>query len=311
MKVDRTGTFLATEIDRAFSSTAKQGLPQLVIKMQLVHYFDNNEGDNGEWVDFSGYDVEATGYFVLIFNGKGGPETSLSYDQLMKVYGWDGRDFQVLTEMPAPDMFMVRIEDNDPEFADKNPFTVNWIDSKDADPHGGLKKLDAAGVANLQSQFGALLNKAGKVTPPASAKKAPPKAPPKAAPVSIDKKAAKKAKSERIAKANAKEEVKKQAVKKTPPTPPPAAPTLPAAPTTPAEAVDVSSETKTKSEAYEFVFEMQAKGTTDDQRNDAWNAAIEQVAGPIDPESKTPHAHITGEQWYQIMHETLNVVGAV
>lgn len=318
MKVDRTGSFLATEIDRALSTTAKQSLPQLVIKMQLVHWFDINKGENGDWEDFSAYDMETVGYFTLVFNGKQGPETSLSYDQLMKVYGWDGKDFQTLATMPAPDMFLVRVEDNDPDYADKTPYVVQWIDTKDADPRGGLKKLDVAGVKDLQAQFGALLNKAGKTAPPASAK-APPKAPLKAAPktapvvapsedvtnsappkqTAAEKKAAKLAKSKHILEENARIEAEKKAKDEAAPAPP--------APVDPPEG-EVVVDTKTKQEAYEYVFEMQAVLTTDDQRNAAWIAAIEKVAGASDKETQKT---ITGEQWYEIMHETLNVVGAV
>lgn len=319
MNVDRTGTFLATEIDRALRTTAIQGLPQLVIKMQLVHWFDPSIGENGDWADFSEYEMETTGYFTLVFNGKKGPETSLSYDRLMKVYGWDGKDFQVLTEMSPPDMFMIGVQDNDPEFADKNPYVVNWIDDKGADPHGGLKKLDDAGIKALQSQFGALLGKTGKTAPPASAKKtakAPPEAPPKAPQpkkqTAAEKKAAKKRKSEKVAADNARLEAEKgvetkaKVPAKTLPKTPPVAPAVPAVPATPAEVADtVVDETKTKQEAYEYVFEMQANGTTDDQRNNAWNAAIAQVAGDVDQKE------ITDEQWYKIMHETLNDVGAV
>lgn len=330
MKIDRTGSFLATEIDRALSTTAKQSLPQLVIKMQLVHWFDADKGDNGDWEDFSAYDMDTVGYFTLVFNGKQGPETSLSYDQLMKVYGWDGKDFQVLATMPAPDMFLVRVEDNDPDYADKTPYVVQWIDTKDADPRGGLKKLDAAGVKDLQAQFGALLNKFGKVAPPASAKKdakapskAPPQAPSKATPVTpaaapsedvtnsappkqtaAQKKAAKAAKSKHVAEENARIEAEKAASLEAvfvPPTPP--APAVPAS-----EDGEVVVDTKTKQEAYEYVFEMQAAGTTDEQRNAAWDAAIVKVAGASDKETQKT---ITGEQWYEVMHETLNVVGAV
>jgi len=323
MKADRKGTFLATEIDRALSSTANQNLPQLVIKMKLVHWFDEAlNGGAGDWVDFSDFDMETVGYFLLVFNGKNGPETTLTYEQLMKVYGWDGKDFQTLTEMAAPEMFMVRIEDNDPEYADKNPYVVNWIDEATADPRGGLKKLDAAGIANLQSQFGALLNKAGKAAPPVSAKKAP-KAP-LAVPASTgtearppkqtaaQKRAAKKAKSDKVAAANAKiaAEKKAKAAPKAPPTPP----TPPTLPTVPAETPDAATDITpmTKEEAYNQVFEMQAVGTTDEARNAAWHAAIKQVIGVTDEEfAELDQKTITGEQWYQIMHETLNDIGAV
>ncbi|MBW1727613.1 MAG: hypothetical protein JRJ62_08525 [Deltaproteobacteria bacterium] len=288
MNIDRTGTFLVSEIDRALGQTKKQQLPQLTIKVKVNYWYDQT---NEEWIDVSEYGMETNAYFVLIFDGKNGPETSLSFNQIMKVYNWDGRDFQVLTEIPAPESFMIKVEDNDPEYTDKNPFVVNWIDEADADPRGGLKKLDAKGIQALQSQFGALLNKAGKAIPPASAKKAPPEIPQEVLPpkqTAAEKKAAKEAKSARVKKANEDLQARMAEV----------------SPVKPAEVADESSKTKTKQEAYMFVYEMQAEGTTDDARNAAWNAAIKQVAGDIDQKE------ITGEQWYQIMHETLNDVGA-
>ena len=301
MQVDRSGSFLVKEIDRALGQTAKQGLPQLIIKAQIVNYFDQ---DNEEWMDFSEYGMEVLAYFTMAYNGENGLETTLSFSQIMKVYNWDGRDFQVLTEIPAPDLFLLRVKDNDPEYADKNPFTVCWIDVADADPRSGLKKLDAAGIKNLQAKFGALLNKGGKVAPPVSAKKAPSVAPkikspePKVA----DKKAAKLAKSKYIAEENARLEAEgAKAAKKTPPKPP----VVKAKYESDDTCDGVVTGSKTKQEAYEYVYEMQAAGTTDDQRNQAWVAAIAQVAGDVDQKE------ITGEQWYQIMHETLNDIGAV
>ena len=321
MQIDRTGTFLVKEIDRALGQTKKQGLPQLAVKVQVLHYFDESANDGeGAWMDYSEYGMETTAYFTLAFSGKDGMETTFSFEDIMRVYAWDGRDFQVLTELPAPDTFIIKVKDNDPEYAAKNPFVTDKIDTADADPRSGLKKLDAAGVQALQSQFGALLNKKGKATPPASAKKAPPVAPvtgpPKAAtpalapvvevPVSLkqtaaEKKAAKLAKSKRVAEEN---ERLGNVETKVPPVAPKPVPSSP--PSAPAS-VDTEEVTgsKTKQEAYEYVYEMQAAGITDDQRNNAWNAAILQVAGDVDQKE------ITGEQWYQIMHETLNDVGAV
>ena len=320
MQIDRVGTFLVKEIDRALGQTKKQGLPQLAVKVQVLQYYDQA---NEEYLDYSEYDMQTDAYFTLAFNGKDGMETTFSFDDIMRVYNWDGRDFQTLTELPAPETFMIKVKDNDPEFAAKNPFVVSKIDTADANPSDGLRKLDAAGVQSLQAQFGALLNKKGKVAPPASAKKAPPVAPtttpPKAAaptpaPVVEDepappkqtpaeKKAAKKAKSEKVAADNARLEAEKvEKTTKAPPVPPTAS--VPA----PAPTEDTKEEvtgSKTKQEAYEYVYEMQAAGITDEQRNNAWNAAILQIAGDVDQKT------ITGEQWYQIMHETLNDVGAV
>ena len=92
MQFDRTGAFLVREVDRALGQTSKKGLPQLSIKVQVLHWYDEA---TGEWVDFSEYDMEGIGYFTLVFNGNDGPETSLSFDNIMKVYNWDGKDFQL------------------------------------------------------------------------------------------------------------------------------------------------------------------------------------------------------------------------
>lgn len=326
MKIDRTGTFLVVETDRALGRTPKAKLPQLTLDVRVVHWFDEAlDNGNGDWVDFSECSMEGRAFCTLAYVDKEGNKCkTFQHDNLMETYGWSGKDYGDLAAMTAPEMFQVRVEDNDPAYADKNPYVINKIAPADADPRGGLKKLDDVGIAALNAEFGAMLNKAGKAAPPASAKKAPPAAPPTAAkpspaaptvpaPVTAEspkltaaqKKAAKKAKSDRVAADNAKIEANKKAkagaATKAPPTPPPAASTVPT------ETVDVATDVTpmTKEEAYNQVFEMQAAGTTDEARNAAWGAAIKQVAGDIDQKD------ITGEQWYQIMHETLNDVGAV
>ena len=333
MQIDRIGTFLVEELDRALGQTSKAGLPQLTIKVRMLHWFDESANDGeGAWLDFSECGMEGIAFCTLAYIDKDGNQaTTFQHDNLISAYHWDGRDYGDLAMMTAPETFQVRVEDNDAEYADKNPYVINRISAADADPRGGLKKLDAAGIQALQAKFGGLLNKTAKKAPPASAKKAPPVAPvtgppkvvtpvpaPAPTPVSesepepkpvkptaAEKKAAKKAKSERVAKANAEEAEKQAAVagQKTPPK----------APTVPVPVPDVTNTateeevtgSKTKQEAYEYVYEMQAAGVTDDQRNAAWNAATKQIVGDVD------HKEITGEQWYKIMHETLNDVGAV
>ena len=294
MNVDRAGTFLVEEIDRALGTTKKQQLPQLTIRVRMLQFHDRDEG---VLVDFSETGMEMNCYQGLMYNGKEGFQTSLGYEQIMKVYGWDGRDFQDLIEIPAPEIFMVRVKENDPEYADKNPFVADWIDDKDADPVGGLKKLDAAGIKDLQAQFGGLMSKAGK---PFTAKKAPPKAPPKAPKTvtkqtATDKKVAKAEKSKRIAEANAK--LAEAGV------PPAATPTAPKAAdeAPPADAVPMSG--LTKQEAFDFVIELQDEKTTEEQRTAAWRAAIKEVTGGTDEST------ITDSQWREIMTQTLNDIG--
>ena len=303
MNVDRAGTFRVKEIDRALAASSKQGLAELHLHVQILEYYDTQED---AWVDFSECNMETIAYFNLVFyNKKGDQEVSLNYKQLMEVFGWDGRDLQELITMDIPDVFQIRIEDNDPEYAAKRPFIVNWINNKDADPRGGLKKLDAKGVKDLQSKFGALLKKSGKAAAPATAKKAPPVAPKTGHGTASEAIAAKKAekpatskvekqtKSDRIKKAN--EKLRKEVADRKPPTPP--------------EPVDKQTEEHrdgfTKQEAWEFVIEMQDKECTDEQRTAAWRAAISEITEDVDEKEITP------QQWHEICHKTLDDIGAL
>lgn len=302
MNVDRTGAFLVEEIDRALGATKIKGLPQLVVRVRTLHWYDQGKET---WVDYSETGMEIDCYLLLMYEGKEGFQTSFHYDNIMKVYGWDGRDFQDLVELPAPGIFMIKVKENDPEYADKNPFVVDRIDDKDADPVGGLKKLDAAGVKDLQAQFGALMSKAGK---PVTAAKAPPKAPKTATkPTAAEKKAAKAEKSKRIAEANA-----KLAAAPSGPEPPvvPKTATPPAVPTAtppaadeapPADATPYSG--MTKQEAFDGVLELQDKECTEDQRTAAWHAAIKEVTGGTDETT------VTDAQWHEIMTKTLDDIG--
>ena len=290
MNIDRSGTFRVKEIDRALGQTAKQNLPQLAMRVAILEYY-NAQGE--AWEDYSKYGMEANAYFVLLYTPKGKStfQTTLSYDQLMKVFNWDGRSFEELTTMDAPEVFMIRVEDNDPEYADKTPFVVNWIDNKDADPRGGLKKLDTKAVKALDKKFSAVLNKSGK---PATAKKAPSVASKKAEKPAVPKKV--QTKSERVKESNEKlrQEVVERDAKRA---------------SVPPEPVDKQAEehrdSVTKQEAWEFVIEMGDTACTDEQRTAAWRAAIQEIAGEVDEKEITP------QQWHKIMHKTLDDTGAI
>jgi len=285
MQIDRIGTFRVKEIDRALAESTKQGLPELHLRMQILEYYDAQED---AWVDFSEYNMETIAYFNLVFyNKKGEQETSLNYKQLMEVFKWDGRDLQELVTMDIPDIFQIRVGDNDLEYAAKRPFVVNWINDKDADPRGGLKKLDTEGIKALQAKFGAIFKKSGK---PVTAKKAPPVAPKEAEKPTVP---GKQSKSDRVKEANEKlrQEIAERDAKKAP------------------EPVDKQTEEirdgVTKQEAWEFVIELGDAACTDEQRTAAWRAAIQEIAGEIDEKEITP------QQWHKIMHKTLDDIGSI
>jgi len=302
-QVDRTGTFRFSQVLEAGVSKTKNGLPSFNVRLLLSEYYDETEG---EWVDWSEYDVEVSPYFCLFGVGKksGKKEPTLNHQQVMKVFGWDGKSFQVLANGDySKTTGQVRIKDNDPEYADKNPFQVAFIDVFDADPGSQLRKLDAKELKKLDAEFAQLLQSSGKApvaaTVPAkkSTRPKPPKATPEEKPISEeDKKAALKAKSDRLKAAGKK--------KPAPPTrqaPEPVAPET-AAPETAAPKIPSTKE-YTKQQAWEIVVEMKDDNCDDKQLGACWSAAVNDIAGD------TPDEDVTGQQWGVIVDKVLDEVG--
>ena len=96
----------------------------------------------------------------------------------MKVFKWDGNSFQILANDDYSKIKgQLRIADNDPEYAAKNPFTVEWIDVFDADPVRQLRMLDDKGLKDLDAQFASVLKASGKAPAPASVRSTGPKPP--------------------------------------------------------------------------------------------------------------------------------------
>ena len=122
MQVDRTGTFRFNKVLEAGvgAKADEKGNTTNVsfnVRLLLSEYWDEQEG---AWVDWSEYEVELTAYFYLFGTskktGKKGP--TINHTQVMKVFGWDGRSFQILANDDYSEIKgQVRIVENDPEYA--------------------------------------------------------------------------------------------------------------------------------------------------------------------------------------------------
>ncbi len=284
MELDRTGTFRCKAFDTGVSKTKKGGFVRFTATLHLTQSYDF---ENETWETWQEYEMEIPLYAVLFGKGKKSEklEATLNHTQVCEIFGWDGRDFTYLNDTDFSDIeFQVRIEDNDPAYADKNPYQVKFIDVYDAVPGGGIKKLDAEGIKALNAEFAALLKNTGKAAAPATKKPTTaPKVP-----------------------AKGKKDNKKQTevVKEKKTTEPPKVPsTPPTVPTVPEESVDYKAEKCTKAQAWEQVVEHKNEACDDDQLNNAWKGAVIEVA------PKTAETDITEEQWFAIKDKTLDQVG--
>jgi hypothetical protein len=302
-KPDRIGTYRFTEggVLESSVSLTKNNYPSFNVRLHLTEYYDEAEG---EWVDWTPYEVEISSYFCLFGMGSKSQkiEPTLNHQQVMKVFNWEGKSFQILANDDYSKISgQIRLVENDPEFADRNPFQVAFLDVYDADPSSQLRKLDAGELKKLDASFAKLLQNTGQAPKAATvpAKKSTRPKPPKAtkpkketeeSETKEDKQAKMKEKSERLKKAA-------EAKKKNEPPQRPA--TLP-----PESSPQTDTVGFTKQQAWEFCVEMKNDDCDDGQLNATWGGAINQVAG-----DDVPDDQITKEQWHQIANQVIDEVG--
>jgi len=153
-KVTMAGSFRGVAQDWGVSVTSGKECPQFTMDVMLTEYFDE---ETQAWQDYTGQDEHIPAYMVMV---SGAGKVLKNMDQIMKVFAWDGIDFDALAEGDYSDVqFQIRIGENDPEFADTNPYTVEWLDVYDATPGRGMKKLDKKDRKALTTKFAAILKK--------------------------------------------------------------------------------------------------------------------------------------------------------
>lgn len=308
MRVDRTGTFKVAPLEYGVAKT-QNGFPTFNVKAKLLAFYDEQEK---EWIDWQDYDMEATAFLCLFGYKKGTTDLqpTLNHTQVMNVFGWNGESFAELANGNYDDLvFQMRIVNNDPEYADKNPFVVGFIDVEDAEPGNTIKKLDADGVKDLDKQFAALLKKSGKGKTAASAPKTEkPKVPPKTTSRAAANKAAQEAETateetkkptpeEKKAALLEKSRKNLEAAKKKDAAPPPRTKK-----TTPPKK-DLPEGKSTKRDAWMTIVELKRDDVDDDKLNEVWNAAIDEVAGEgVDDKD------VTEEQWFEVREKVLDQV---
>lgn len=283
MNVDRIGTFRCSPIETGVG-VSRNKFPVFTAQVKLLEIWDEDEE---AWHPWAEYEQEAVIFATLFGIGKKSQkmEPTLNHVQISKIFNWDGTDFGYLNDTDFSDVkFQARIEDNDPDYADKNPYVVNWIDEYDAIPGTKIKKLDAAGVKELNQQFAILLKQTGKKVVPA---KAPaignPTAKVPEVPVATPSAKAKKGK-------------KQTEAAKTSPKVPPKVPTGPSL-------LGIPEGKCTKQEAWETICELKDDACSDEQLKIAWLAAIAKKA------PDTEEKNITPEQWFTIRDAVLDDIG--
>lgn len=276
MNVDRTGVFRAKSTEHGLGQTRKAGYPQFNVTANLTAYYDE---ENAVWVDWSEYGQEVDIRLCLfgLVGKKKELGATLSYDQVCKVFNWDGADLQVLAEIEAGVEFQITVKDNDPDYADKTPFQVSWIDVFDADPTQKIAKCTKEEIKGLNAKYAALLKA-----------KATPAAPATAKVVTAKPKASKKGTVTKKGKTT-------PAAPAAPKVPPKAPPTV-----VPTKQVDQYNKTK----AWQTVVEL--KGDVDDEQlKAAWQIAITEVSNGAGEDV------LDGEGWWKVKDRTLDAVGGI
>lgn len=270
--IDRVGRFRGKPLQWVFQPT-KNGFPQFIVQLQATEFYDT---ESGEWVDWSEYNQEIRAYLVL-FNAE---KALMNYEQVQKVFGWDGVDFSDLQSGDYANL-MLQFEVEESNFNGVDSLKVNWIDTYDANPTRTLTPMNPNELKQLTAQFKHLMKGKAKPAPAkAPTKPAPPAAPPAppAAPAPTPAPKPPKAKPGPKAKAPVQEEE--------------------------ADTVELPSSI-TKEEAWEFLFKRRDKSLSDDKLADAWIDACTAVGADKE------ESDFTDEDWASVRDHCITALGIV
>lgn len=306
--VTQTGTFRAVATDWGVDVT-KNDYPRFVFHAACTAIWD---AENEQWLDYTEME-EGIGVYLVLYGKDGKPFKNV--EQIQKVFGWDGASFSALAQGDYTDVeFQIRVEDNDPEYAEKNPFQVAWLDVADAVPGGGgMRKLSDSELADLDRKMAVVLKKNASPSKPkpAAAKPASPKAktaatepvdPPTSAEEKMKRNRQQKEKDDAAKAKKAEAAAKKKAVTEA----------------AEAKAADAGTAKKpmpsmgkpkkqaatmTGEEAWDAICNLQTElgeDCTDDMVNDALFDACKEVGGDDSPDTE----QFTGEQWAAVAAKT-------
>lgn len=312
MLPDRTGVFRFRALEIGVGKSRENGYPQANVRLYLTEWYNQ---ETREWLVCEDSQFEYTGYFILFYKDKKqNMVPSFNHKAMMDVFGWDGRSFAGLAEIdPATVTGQIKLEANDPEYADKNPFKAVYIAKYDADPNSQLSKLDKKDIADLDKEFAALLKQTGTKKAAATLPTVAPTAKPlPTMPPVVDKIPV----APPVAEPEVKDEIdsiltepttgavespaarRGRPAKAKGPSLPPAPPAKSTPPAPPAAAVEF-----TKQMAWDAIQELRHKDATDEAVVNAWNDAVAKHT-----ENKTED-QMPGYEWLLVKEEVLNKVG--
>lgn len=298
MRVNRAGTFMMYAIDSKVGKSKANKYPQFVAQFQGVQEFNF---ESSEWVDVAAEELETRGSFVLA--GKDG-KVLFNVENISKAFGWTSGSVQELNDADYSDVpVVVVIKEN--EFEGRTTYRPDGIYPQDADPTtiGGIQELDAGELAKIDALYSAkfkahlggekpksvptkksAVSKTGKSRPSTTAAKT----------AAQEKVVAKKA---RAAQAEKKAIPPNQKFEK------PAIPKIPApAAVEPelekVEVVTLVSDTCTKNEAYELLFE---HAVDEAACNEVWAEVVENNGYDVEVDA-TEHG------WATVARECLKQV---
>jgi hypothetical protein len=158
--INRIGTFRGVVTEHGIGKTRKSDYPQLILSLQGVEYWDEDES---VWVDWSSEEEnQITAYLVLF----GGDDKAMFHtDACIKTFGWDAVSFTSLDNCIEDGETKLQFLVQENEYEGNVTLQVGRIDHWDAEPGRTLQKLDADELKDLDKRYALPLKKVAGVKP--------------------------------------------------------------------------------------------------------------------------------------------------
>ena len=158
--INRTGTFRGVVTEHGIGKTRKSDYPQLILALQAVEFWDEDES---VWVDWSAEEECQINAYLVLFGGD--DKVMFHTDACIKTFGWDAVSFTSLDNCIEDGETKLQFLVAENEYEGNVTLQVSRIDHWDAEPGKTLQKLDADDLKDLDKRYALPLKKVAGVKP--------------------------------------------------------------------------------------------------------------------------------------------------
>jgi len=151
--MDQEGNFRIQIMEYELKKSQKGATGIAITAKVLARWLlPSEKNPNGIWEPWEEYDVEVDGTLWIIgTTEKGEKINQRQAEAIMQSCGWNGSLDDVYNQKWKPTPCQCTVQEN--EYNGKTTYRINWVNTFDAVPGGGLDKVNANDIKSLTARY--------------------------------------------------------------------------------------------------------------------------------------------------------------